>query len=310
MRVYKTLSSADANSLNIKLTRDYFYVIDGESKAIKEDRFDNSSNEKLFQLIDEEYEWDPKTQPIHMNILLTLDNASSLFGPNGICCDDAVIGVGLTWKPNKSKIKHCVKIGDFKKGNTDVSLEAKNILIENAGSNISFTLVFYISKPGSSGTFPSIANEQGLIVFERKEWTLVVEGEGSLFPVHDYCDPDGPLWTYKCEVTDLKEDEFDEQHIEIRLNKAHKNYCFIDHKSQLFSSVFLNEIFSSALAAIIIDIHKQTNNDQIEFDEENHGNCIFSVLRYFAKNLKIQINGDYTEIYKSVKMYFDKESNL
>ena len=57
-RLYSTIDNKILKLLNIQSTREYYYLVDNEKKIIREETFENSSNEYHVQLVDDEDEWD------------------------------------------------------------------------------------------------------------------------------------------------------------------------------------------------------------------------------------------------------------
>ena len=69
----------------------------------------------------------------------------------------------------------------------------------------------------------------------------------------------------------------------------------------------MNEILSSALTMIIIDIRSKQDNNVIDLEEDGEEGSILTVVKYFNDTLKFKINGTYNELLESVKTFFDKE---
>ena len=305
-RMYKTLSSSEIAKLGIKIDRNYYYITENDIKEIKEQKFDNTSHEKIYQLIDEDYEWNPKIHSLIMDISVSLKDCSSIFGTNGSCYEDSIVGVGLTWKTDKSKIKRCIKICEITKDSKDITVPVNSIKLDDVSSNITFKVFFYIVSPGKTNGIKYFGNEQGIILHEQVMWTIIINGTGSIFPIIEIED-EGPLWTYMCDIDDICEDYFDNEHIEIRINTKHPAYEFIHPKSQTYNVYFLNELMSNAIATIIMDIRSKQSNGKIDLDEDFESGSILQAIKYFNDKLNFDINGSYDNLLKTVKEYFDKE---
>src|SRR5690606_36688868 len=92
-------------------------------------------------------------------------------------------------------------------------------------------------------------------------WTIVMEGQSSIFPIYEVAEENAPLWSFNCEVDDIYEDSFDKEHVKVLINTKHSAYEMIHYKSESFNEKFMNEIMSNAIASIIMSIrYKQTNN--------------------------------------------------
>lgn len=306
-KLYKTISNNEFSNLDFKIKKDYAYVTDNDVKFVREQPFENTSNKKIVQLIDDDYEWNPKEQSLFLTLNIKMNNVSSLFGKEGSCYKDATLGVGLVWKPEKSRIKRCKKLFEFNSSNNLIDCTVKDIELPNISSNVDFNVVIYISKPGSVDGNPFFANEEGMILYNELLWTIIMEGNGSIFPVYEIEDEGGPIWSYYCDVIDITEDSFDREHIEIRINTKHPSYSMVHPKSPTYSEAYVNEILSSALAVIILDLRSKQENNLIDLSEECERGSILEVLKYFSDKLGFKINDNYNSLLNSIKTFFDKE---
>ncbi len=306
-KLYKCLSQKDFENLKVRLKRNYYYLIDGEKKIINEQLFENDNSKGIYQLFDDDFEWNPKEQSLFLNLTLTADNLNSLFGEQGFCSPGAVLGIGLVWKPERSKIKRCFKLAEITSEKNSLDVNVENIELQNITSNVQFDLVIYVVKPSTSPINPFFANEEGMVLYSGKSWTIVVEGNGSIFPVYEIEDANGPIWSYYCDFIDISEDSFDLDHVQIKINKKHPAYSLVHPKSPTYSQEYVNEILSSALTMIIIDIRSKQDNNVIDLEEDGEEGSILTVIKYFNDTLKFKINGTYNELLESVKTFFDKE---
>lgn len=304
--LYKTLSDNDFLKLNLKVKRNYFYFVANEQKEIIEKAFQNTNKKNIYELLDDNYEWNPKEQSLFLNIHISMSNLSDLFGRLGFCYEDAFIGIGLVWKPQKSKIKRCQKIGEFSIKENNIDLEATNIELSNLSSNVEFNLIMYISKPGIENGQLFFANEEGMILYQKLLWSIIVEGHDSVFPIYEFEDKNGPIWSYFCDVDYIGDDEFDMGHIKININKLHPAYSLFHYKSPKYCEEYVNEILSSAIAMIIIDIRSTQDNNLIDFNEPCEKNSILYVFNYFKDKLGFKINDDYNSLLASIKTFFDR----
>ena len=221
------------------------------------------------------------------------------------------MGIGLEWKPEKSRIKYCVKFGEFSINNSQCEFIKKDIEIKNVTSNIIFNWIIYIVNPGNQNCKNSFGKNTGLILGDGLLWSIIVDGSGSIFPIYEESLLDGPLWKYECDFIDITEDEFSEENIKIILNKSHKGYQYIQPKSANYNELMFAELISNAIATVILAIRKRNaengNGEVIDFSKNGSKGSILTVLKYFNNTLKFKINGTMIELQNSVKSYFDKE---
>ena len=306
-KMYKTFSNDEIKQLNIKINRLYYYNSEEDIKFITETSFENVSSQNMFQLVDDNYEWDAKLDSLFLDIDVEINNCNCLFGIDGSCYEDAIIGVGLSWKAEKSRIKRCVKLGQITKTDSIVNLDLKKIELENISSNVEFRIFFYIIKPGKIGGNPYFGNEEGLVLYDYSAWTIVVEGNGSIFPVVEIDDSSKPLWDIFVDCSQIDEDFFDDDHVRLILNKKHPLYSLIQPKSENYNHLVFNEIISSAITLIVLNIRKTQENDYFDLNMDYATCSILQAICYFSSNLDFKVNGTYSELLCSIKKFFDKE---
>lgn len=309
---YETINDAEisSNSINffsnivaIKCTRKYFYKCDGEEKYIDECKLENSNDELLFELKDPDYDWD-ESNGINLHLSLEITNVKYLFGECGLVYDDSKLGIGLEWKPEKSRIKKCVKLGSFSKDSTNLFF-TKDIELLDLTSNINFSLIIYVEKEGKIGGLDTFANRMGLVIGRFEYFTLKFGGVASTFPVSEINKPGEPLWKVSLNYSDIYEDDFSEENLKIIINRAHKAYSYLQENNKDYNSLFLSEVISSAVSTLLSQI--VLNEDNIDFNKACGDGSIAQALKYFKDTLNFKITNNYFEIYESVKKYFDKE---
>lgn len=307
-RLYKTISQNEFSKLDFKIKKEYVYITDSDIKEIKEQSFDNVSSKKIFQLVDEDYEWNPREQNLYLSVNISMDNIKSLFGECGSTFEDSILGLGLVWKPEKSRIKRCKKLCELSINCNKTNVTINNIELQNISSNVDFYLVIYIVKAGSKNGSTFFANETGMILYQELLWTIIVEGNGSIFPIFEVEKDNSPIWSYYCDTADIAEDSFDMEHIRIEINKKHPSYNMLHPKSPTYSQSYENEILSNAIAMIILDIRSKQSDGIIDLNEECDQGTILNALKYFSDKLGFKINDNYSSLIESIKVFFDKEN--
>ena len=121
-----------------------------------------------------------------------------------------------------------------------------------------------------------------MVIYQELLWSIIIEGNSSIFPVHEIENEGGPIWSYYCDTFDISEDPFDMNHIKIDINTKHPAYSMIHPKSPTYSQAYVNEILSNAITMIIVDLKSKQNNNTIDLDEECDQGTILAVLKYFS----------------------------
>ena len=86
------------------------------------------------------------------------------------------------------------------------------------------------------------------------ETRVIIDGNGSLFPIHEISSPNEPLWWVRCEWEDPLEDSFTDDNFCIYLNTAHKDFATLNVNEGLKNSALLMEIICGALQTLIMKV--------------------------------------------------------
>lgn len=209
--------------------------------------------EDVVKLLDERCEWTPDTHQIIISRKLRIGIPVHLFGKNGLAPSNAIIGVAVEWTSKTSNQRGIVKAGSIRREDISPSLDLVHIFLpgQMCGS-FSLSTILYIDQPGNpSADEQHLANTPGMVLGALDSCCVVIDGNGSVFPIVEVNVPAQPLWWVKCNWTDPVVDAFDEDNVQICLNSAHKDYGLLQVKDGLKESSVLREVIASALAIII-----------------------------------------------------------
>ena len=239
--------------------------------------------------------WSADKNNLFVKRTIALKNYRNLFGPNGLACKNAHLGLSLIWTSPDSRQRGAESVVEFAVSETqlaekyDHTFTEGEIDLEFAAAklrgDVNFSVVLYIAKAGTPADDEThLANEEGFVLGTFDSFTLRIDGNGSLFPVFEVYEPDQPLWYVRCDWTDPASDQFSES-VSININTAHKNYKYIDRQQHSFCSQLLVEIMSAALCCIIEKIRSEQYLDQILGDDEMESGSVGEAVRYFANTL-------------------------
>lgn len=245
---------------------------------------------------------------------IALRGFRKLFGPDGIACRDAVLGVSVIWTSPDSRQRGSKPImtisvsGEDFTGTQDHTFSEGEIDITFSKAklrgNVNFSVVLYIAKAGVPKEDEThLANEEGFVLGELDSFILRIEGTGSLFPVFEVYEENQPLWYVRCDWTDPVSDSFSET-VSININTAHKYYKFIDRTQKTFCPQLMIEVMSSALCCIIEKIRSEKYLEQILSDEEMEQGSVGEAVRYFTYTLGWDVSSP-DKISISTRKFFD-----
>ena len=237
---------------------------------------------------------------------IALKHYKTLFGPDGLACRNAKLGLSLVWTSPDSRQRGAEPImtifgceEDFIDGEIDVEFSQAKLR-----GDVNFSVALYIAEAGTpSEDETHLANEEGFVLGEFDSFTLRLDGTGSLFPIFEVYEKGQPLWYVRCDWTDPISDSFSDS-ISININTAHKNYKYIDRTQRTFCSQLLAEVMSSALCSIIEKIRSEQFLDQILGEDELEPGSIGEVVRYFSDTLDWDFSSP-DKLSLSTRKFFD-----
>lgn len=306
IRPYKCLNENSQRGLAIQAKHSFFYIRQSKNVPLLEtevDGFDFPNNFELICQENDENSWNKETDSAFMNIEVSMENTDSLFGNQGICLDNAVLGVGLEWKAEKSKIKNCVKLGEICKGADNHSFSLSDIEIKEITSNIEINLVFYLAKPGQARyRLPSIGNQKGLILGEIPLFTILSGGTASFFPIMPIVAKDQPLWSIYFDANEPT-DDFSKENLGICLNTAHPDYKYIDiSNKEFYCESFLREVIESAVTLLFLQIKRLYETSDVSLEDKGATGSIQQAVSYLATN-GIKITDDDQQLHAEIQNY-------
>ena len=269
-----------------------YYTNDGCEKDLEYEISDTGSS---INCLKTDGVWSADNFDLCVKRAIALKGFKKLFGPDGIACRDAVLGVSLIWTSSDSRQRGSEPIMTISVNHEDLLQQQDHTFCEGEidinfpkaklRGDVNFSVVLYIAKSGvPKDDETHLANEEGFVLGEFDSFLLRIEGTGSLFPVFEVHEHDQPLWYVRCDWTDPVSDSFSET-VSINLNTAHKNYKYIDRTQKTFCPQLLVEVMSSALCCIIEKIRSEQYLEQILSDEEMERGSVGEAVRYFAYTL-------------------------
>jgi len=195
---------------------------------------------------------------LEVELTFSLRRASEIFsGDRSVCGPSAIVGVALFWESRSSGQRGVgspvvfTRESDLNGRRIAVQFEKSSLLGE---VRISPRLFLHkpcqLEEPGFTRIPGSILGSFG------DDILLSVDYASSSFPILEFRDesPGAPLWMLHLDWADPLVDPFSNEHFEVRLNSAHKNYDSVS----VFSSgcgnaqipVTLREILSTSVFAL------------------------------------------------------------
>jgi hypothetical protein len=237
----------------------FLYKFHGENYELEATTADTStSRAAVYQLRDPRCQWHPEQNNLVIECKCIINTPTFLFGKNGLAAvDGGVLGVAIMWMTPDASVRGVVPIGELRK-NTPAPAEIKGSLNfkeqQLRGTLILQTILFLKEKGNPEGIEKYQASQTGTILGVLDETRVIIDGNGSMFPIQEKASPTDPLWWVTCDWEDPTEDKFTYDNFCVFLNTAHKDYTNLNANEGLKNSPLLMEIICAALQILVTKV--------------------------------------------------------
>jgi len=256
---------------------------------------DNSFVDNIIFFDDPMNEWDPENFNLQIHTKISINNPTFMFQPLGPVKNDNDIGIAVIWSCKSVSLRGVKRLGtikaDAKNATFDLELDFPKGTLKK---EINLSVITYLMGPKSYGT----------TIGELTNQSIVIEGNGSVFPIVEIREKGLPLWWVDINWGDPQEDEFDEEYLKLCINRDHANYKKLFSKGMISDKQLFNEIMGATLQIIIEKVmHSQYWNDIIN-NYNNKPGSIAEAVYYFISTF----NWDYSSpelLSRSIRMYLE-----
>ncbi len=309
--LYPVLSDALTEKAGIETEpTELSYLDDGDYYPLSMEDIEGESRRFSARLSDVRCVWSADTHNLILRKAGTIQHPDLLFGKDGIVPHDAIIGIAGIWSSKRSDLHGTILFGKFgMRVNTyNFNQEYRFESGELRGS-IHFKLVLYL-KESSGQPYTNelhLANQTGIVLGCIEEFDLMIDGNGSVFPIYYVNEPDRPLWWVHFSSDDPFEDAFDDQNVVLYLNQAHPSYGELKINDSLRESPLFLEVISSALYIIVQSVKELVSDewDEIVSGQSLEQGTIAEAVSYFINKLGWDTSNP-VNLALSIHDYFDK----
>lgn len=184
---------------------------------------DEESNNEF--ILDNNGIWTSSIHNLHIFGKLEISNYNILFEEYKMAKKDTILGVALTYISPSSTKTYTKPIGEITYTNSDKKIIDFTLDFEAGELSSILCLKFsiYVKEVDSSDNSSIFARNPGTMLGEIYECNLIVEGQGSEFPIVTIENQESPLWDMEVDFETL-EDWFSVDTICLKINKAHKDF--------------------------------------------------------------------------------------
>ena len=283
INLFPVLSESDIKDLMQISDVSWTYLREGKTYLL------NVSESGVVSDADAQYSfWNPNDYDVNYKLNIVINDPSKLFGcgEKAVACHDAKIGVATLWHSQSSFQRGVIEHAEISSSTNPCELVISGSLPKGRfRESVSIEVILYICKAGIPGANEKhLANQRGCVLGSLYECTLIVDGDGSIFPTaYINSGRHAPLWSIQCDWDDPMVDKFVDS-VRLNINKDNPmfKYLYNDKDNPDFSHSLLQEVVASALTIIVEKLrYERVGVDDIDAMNPYEGSVLMMV-KYMA----------------------------
>lgn len=270
-------------NVNLKLL-EAKYNFDNNLSFMKDEEKDN------IYILDNNGIWSNYTNDLCIIGELEITNFNILFNEYKVVEKDTVLGIGMTYISKGSSKTYSKSIGEANANdNTKKVIDFKlDFKPGELASILKLNFFIYVKKAQMINN-NIFAHNSGTILGNIYNCELIIEGNGSDFPIVIIDSPDTPLWDMYVDFEGL-DDVFSRDSICLRINRSHQQFSKLGiDKISLNNNLIWKEILASFFVNIFIASQQIENLDSLFYEDVQEG-TVGGFLKFLIITFKILPN--------------------
>lgn len=257
-----------------------FYYNNKSTGELERLNLDDRDDDQKILIDDPNSNWTPKDNLL-IQKSLNFKNPSYFYGANGIANVGSLIGVALVCRSAESNQRIINKVGVIPNVTDLVEIDIKLDIKESTfRGNLIVEVVLYLEEAShNTEKISYLSNIKGTQLGIVESSQLILEGDGSQFPIFIVEDRKLPLWEVSFSFSS-SEDMFSDT-VKLKINTSHKDYKFINHyDKKSYCQPFLDEIMSNVVSLFIIKCIELNIYDDVSSNDFTSGSVGHMVSYY------------------------------
>lgn len=261
-----------------------------------------------YVLSDENERWNSNEYDLKIVRDFKIENIDPLFGSGGIASRQSRLGIASLILSPTSDLRETNKNRTL-----DISYSSPNppyygetifLKMGRFRKKANIQTILYL-KYCSNQSIDAFASEVGTKFGVLDEFTVILEGKGSDFPIMEESNLQGPLWRVDFpNFSDPMVDSFSRENVVILINNSHADYPSLKMETGSVNPL-LKEVVASAIGVIIqkfkeSDCWEQYKSEDKSFEEGS----IAEAISYFERTLRLDFSSP-EDISSSLRNYTD-----
>nr|WP_263314752.1 hypothetical protein [Mammaliicoccus sp. Marseille-Q6498] len=301
--LYKKMDEELSKKVDLKIQPPKLYYIDD---SVNKEIVVNEDFDDILTINSYDSMWSPNENNLNVKQLFIFNSPSALYGDKGVTMEGNEIGLGAHIHSRNSNFQKTLHISTIPNIQDTKYIEFSHVF--NMGTlrgNIVIDFFLYLHKIESYNNIQ--ADKVGMVLSEGNIHSLevIVDGEGSVFPISEFEDKNGPLWKLDKNWIEPNIDMFDISNVNLSLNTSHALFEQVKSGKTRASKAIMSEIMLNAMSMIIQEV-LIVENYSLDGEDEILQGSILQAVQYWVNAFEIDTTSLFS-ISNSIRNYWDKK---
>ncbi|MBJ7620908.1 hypothetical protein HAU47_06340 [Weissella confusa] len=211
----------------------------------------DSDKKNQFYIDDVEEGWDASQDNLRIERTFSFSDVSKLFGDSGVLATDGEIGIAAHVYSQTSGYQDNIPFGVLNPGQQKGEYTFQKAFDPAfLKGTLKIEIYIYVKKLGQPGPF--FADMVGSKLGTLSSFEIIVDGDGSVFPIVEVDKPGNPLWSLiVLPGVDFATDQFSADNARLELNKKHPMFNKLTEAKTQLANYLMIEILANAMTQLI-----------------------------------------------------------
>lgn len=269
----------------------YSYDNKGVECTLEAENTDTSNSKAtIVKLTDPASKWHPEADDLKVSVSGAISAPMHLFGTKGIAAKSrGVLGIAIRWTSKDSNVRGIERIVSFDSTKMTFDFEGEVVFpAHTLRGTLVLQTVLYLEDAGKrSKEEQHLTDVTGTILGVLDDTRIIIDGNGSIFPVVEKADRAMPLWWVDCNWEDPTEDMLVADNFCLYINTAHASYPDLNLNNDLKHASLFQEIMASAIGILITEVLTSAYKDQTINGQNLVPGSISAAVNYFLKTYEL-----------------------
>lgn len=288
LSLFKRLDDILSDRIGLKVEEPKLSYLNSEQEEVDIEIKETGLNN--FKLNELDSTWSPEVNNLYIEQNFIIKCPDKLFGEEGITSSKNILGLGVHYYSKTSNFQTTKSLGEIRNTDSELVIMFKeNFSVSSISGLIFFEFFIYLKTIKESLPFQADLIGMNLSDEPIDTYSILIDGDGSIFPIEEIDEKNEPLWKLVMNWTDVEVDLFDYSNIRLLLNKAHPLFKSLFKENYKVNNYLMNEIMISAMSMIVQKVIL-IDRENITIDMDATQGSIAQVVWYWISTFELNLN--------------------